>query len=287
MKKVTILMLILTIFLISPTLSLRADMGPKRTLDVQVKGIEEPYFLGLLMPGSLPDQENLLSIKENISYYEDNFPEMLYTFKLESFVSADLVLPWGSRAQQPKDHYFIYTYNPPQIFKIIIIFEDQTYLVSKTIETSLFNSKVLFDLTHVDTSYTQYAIGTLEEVFPIQTMTLELTLRIIGTIFIEIIILFLFGYTLKRSYKLVTIVNLITQVSLTGFMFAAKYFIYPVIGEIMVLLIGEAIIFLFEIIIFRIYLKEKTPKRAMLYALVANTMTLIASYSVMILMLNL
>lgn len=287
MKKVTILMLILTIFLISPTLSLRADMGPKRTLDVQVKGIEEPYFLGLLMPGSLPDQENLLSIKENISYYEDNFPEMLYTFKLEGFVSADLVLPWGSRAQQPKDHYFIYTYNPPQIFKIIIIFEDQTYLVSKTIETSLFNSKVLFDLTHVDTSYTQYAIGTLEEVFPIQTMTLELTLRIIGTIFIEIIILFLFGYTLKRSYKLVTIVNLITQVSLTGFMFAAKYFIYPVIGEIMVLLIGEAIIFLFEIIIFRIYLKEKTPKRAMLYALVANTMTLIASYSVMILMLNL
>lgn len=287
MKKITILILILTIFMLTPSLSLRADMGPKRTLDIHIKGIQEPYFLGLLMKGSLPENQELLIARENISYYEDNFPEMLYTFAIEGYVSADLVLPWGLRAQHTRENYYIYTYNPPQKFKLIIIFEDQTHLVSKTIETSLFNSKVLFDLTDVDTSFTQFSVGTLDEVFPVQTMTLELTLRIIGTIFIEIIILFLFGYTLKKSYKLVTIVNLVTQVSLTGFMFATKYFILPGLGEIMVLLIGEAIIFLFEIIVFRIYLKEKSPKRAMLYALVANTMTLIASYSVMILMLNL
>jgi hypothetical protein len=69
-------------------------------------------------------------------------------------------------------------------------------------------------------------------------------------------------------------------------MFAAKYFVFPVIGEIFVLIVGEAMIFLSEIIIYRFYLTERSKNRAMLYALIANTVALIASYSVMILMMN-
>lgn len=117
-------------------------------------------------------------------------------------------------------------------------------------------------------------------------MTLELALRIIGTIIIEVLILFLFGYIKKFSYKLIIFVNLATQITLTGFMFAAKYFVYPVIGELFVLIFGEAMIFMSEALIYRFYLKEKTKNRAVIYAIVANLIALLASFSVMILMTN-
>ena len=286
MKKSVILLLILSFFTVIPFLTVRADFGPKRTLDVEIKGINEPYHIELLMKGTLPVDDELMSIQSVIADEYEDYPDMLYDFELNGYVAASLVLPWGSSYQNPRDNYYIYPYNPPTEFKIMLIFEDNHYIVSRTITTTLFNSKVTYDLSLINTDFTQTNVGRVKQVFPTQTMTLELVLRIIGTIFIEILVLFLFGYVSKRSYKLVAYVNLVTQIVLTLFMFAAKYFIYPVIGEIFVLIVGEMMIFISEIVIYRFYLKEKTKSKAMVYALVANTISLLASFSVMILMTN-
>ncbi|MBU1019727.1 MAG: hypothetical protein KJ847_00815 [Firmicutes bacterium] len=48
MKKLTIFLLILSTICLFPFLTANADLGPKRTLDIEVIGIEEPYFLELL-----------------------------------------------------------------------------------------------------------------------------------------------------------------------------------------------------------------------------------------------
>lgn len=286
MRKCLILMFIIIFLSFVPFLSLRADFGPKRTLDIEIIGVEKPYHIELLMIGTIPDDAQLDEIKIHLDEEYDDFPEMLYTFELGGYVASNLILPWGSWHQSPRENYFVYSYNPPQEFKIMLIFDDGNYVISRRMEPSLFNSKITYDLTGINLSMNQTHVGRITEVFPVQTMTIELTLRIIGTILIEILILFLFGYTNKSSYKLIIFVNLATQITLTGFMFTAKYFIYPVVGELFVLIFGEAMIFMSEALIYRFYLKEKTKNRAVIYAIVANLIALLASFSVMILMTN-
>ena len=286
MKKCLIFLMLIVFMSFIPFLSVRADFGPKRTLEIEIIGVERPYHIELLMVGTLPEDEKLDEIRIHLDEEYDDFPEMLYTFEFGGYVASNLILPWGSWHQSPRDNYFIYSYNPPTEFKIMLIFDDGTYVISRRMEPSLFNSKITYDLTGINLLINQTHVGRITEVFPIQTMTLELALRIIGTIIIEVLILFLFGYVKKYSYKLIIFVNLATQITLTGFMFAAKYFVYPVIGELFVLIFGEAMIFMSEALIYRFYLKEKTKNRAVIYAIVANLIALLASFSVMILMTN-
>ncbi len=286
MKKLSILLLLIFLTVLFPMVQARADFGPKRSLDVEIIGAKKPYHIELLMEGDLPNQAEIDEMRPYIESEYPDYPEMLYTFEDEGYVSANLVLPWGVWQQNPEENYFIYSYNPPEQLKIMLVFNDGNYLTSKVIETSLFNSKITYDVTAVDQDMSQLSVGKIREVLPVQTMSIELATRIIGTIFIEIVVLFVFGYMTKKSYLLVTYVNLFTQVILTGFMFAAKYYVFPIFGELFVLIIGEIMIFLTELIIFRFYLTEKSRKRAMLYALVANFFSLVASYTIMIVLMN-
>ncbi|MDY0074349.1 MAG: hypothetical protein WC992_02030 [Acholeplasmataceae bacterium] len=286
MKKIVLLILLTSFIWLLPAFIVQADIGPKRTLEVEIIGVEKDYHIELLMQGDLPEGDELAEIQANLEDQYDHFPEILYTFDSGGYVASNLVLPWGAWHQNTKENYYFYGYNPPSDFKVMLIFDDDHYVISRAIETTLFNSKVTFDVTGVNLELDQQHVGRINEVFPVRTMTLELVLRILGTIFIEILVLFLFGYIQKNSYRLIIVINLITQIVITGFMFAAKYFIFPVIGELFVLIVGEAMIFLSEIIIYRFYLVERTKNRAMLYALIANLISLIASYSVMILMMN-
>ncbi|MBU1142843.1 MAG: hypothetical protein KKH92_04275 [Firmicutes bacterium] len=286
MKKLTIFLLILSTICLFPFLTANADVGPKRTLDIEVIGVEEPYFLELLEQGTLAPIETLETDYPNEDEEGEIFPELLYTFTENGYVSSYFVRAWGVFPSRVSENYFRHSYNPPSNFKILIIFEDGSYVTSKPVTTSLFNSKVTFDLTDVNLEVVVSNAGTIVEDLPVQTMTMELILRIIGTILIELIVLFLFGYATKKSYLFVTYINLITQVTLTGFMFMMKYYYFPVFGELAVLAIGELLIFTIEIILFRHYLTEKTKNRAMLYALIANFFSLIASFSIMILLMN-
>jgi hypothetical protein len=285
-KKLIVFLLILSTICLFPSLTVNADLGPKRTLDIEVIGIEKPYFLELLEKGTL---ESIEVLEENFPNEDEEgeiFPELLYIFTENGYVSSYFVRPWGYFPTEISENNFRHSYNPPSTFKIILIFEDNSYITSKPITTSLFNSKVTFDLTGINLDVVTSNAGTIEENLPVRTMTFELILRIIGTILIELIVLFLFGYTMKKSYLFVTYVNLITQVTLTGFMFMMKYFYAPVFGELAVLAVGELLIFTIEIILFRHYLTEKSKNRAMLYALIANFFSLVASFSIMILLMN-
>ena len=286
MKKLTIFLLILSTICLFPFLTANADVGPKRTLDIEVIGIDEPYFLEILEKGTLAPIEELEITYPNENEEGEIFPELLYTFTENGYVSSSFVRPWGYFPTKTSENNYRHSYNPPSTFKLILIFEDGSYVTSKPITTSLFNSKVTFDLSGVNLDIVISNAGTIEENLPIQTMTMELILRIIGTILIELIVLFLFGYAKKKSYLFVTYINLITQVTLTGFMFMMKYYYAPFFGEIAVLAIGELLIFTIEIILFRHYLTEKSKNRAMLYALIANFFSLIASFSIMILLMN-
>ena len=279
MKKFIIFILILIFTFLFPIFETNADFGPKRTLEIEVIGVDEPYFLELLERGTIRD-EILEDYQDDI---EINFPEILLTYSENGFMSSRFIRPWGYFPIETSINNYRHSYNPPIEFKIILVFEDGRIITSNIITTTLFNSKVIFDLSNVNIQENRYNAGVIEEIFPVSTMVLELSSRIIITIGIEIIVLFLFGYVSKKSFLFVTYINLFTQITLTVFMFLMRYYYAPFFGEIFVLVVGEILIFGFEIIIYTIYLKEHSKKRAALYGLVANIFSLIAGFSLMVL----
>jgi hypothetical protein len=282
MKKIIVFVFILILSFLFPIFSSSADIGPKRTLEIEVIGVDEPYFLELLEKGTISPE----IIEDYQNDLEMEFPEILLTYTENGYVSSRFVRPWGYFPIQTSLNNYRHSYNPPSEFKIILIFEDGRIVTSNVIKTTLFNSKVTYDLSNVNIEESRYNTGAIEEILPVSTMVLELSSRIILTIGIEIIVLFLFGYVSKKSFLFVTYVNLFTQVTLTVFMFLMRYYYFPGIGELFVLFVGEIFIFGFEIIVYAKYLKEHSPKRAALYGLVANIFSLIAGFSLMILYLS-
>lgn len=109
---------------------------------------------------------------------------------------------------------------------------------------------------------------------PLRTPLL-IALRIALTLLIEGLVFFLFGYRAKRSWLVFAIVNLITQIGL-NLLFAEAS---SADGYIALLLffyaMGEAVVFLLEVIAFSALLKEHSKKRAACCALLANAASLL------------
>lgn len=289
MKKLIIFLLILSIFIIIPTQTVSADTGPRPTLEIEVLGVDQPYYIDIMIQAEA-DQESINTVRDIMntegSYFGRVVPDALFFIRGESYVPLILTTQQPAYYRLTVEGGHLFTLNVPQSFKILILFEDGHYITTKLIEPTLFNSKILVDMRNVDITITQTDVGSSKEILPVATMVFDLALRILGTIVVEFLVLVLFGYFEKKSYFFVMYVNLFTQVTLTLFMFVTKFYFSPVIGELIVLLIGEAFIFTFEIIIYRKYLKEHGKSRATIYGLIANLVSLLASFSIVILYVN-
>lgn len=284
MKKILVLIFILMAMSLFPFITSNADFGPKSAVTIDIIGVDQPYFFELLFEGELPIESYRLEAYQSALEHvnaQPYFPEMLKDFSEDGFISS---LIYRGRPTVPilMGDTFKYTYVPPQTFKLILIFEDDTYVTSPIITTKLFNSHVIWDLTSVDLLYTQSDVGIIEEIIPFSQMTSDLLIRILVTIAIELLVLFLFKYRLKRSYLLVFGVNAVTQTALTLFMFLMRYFFMPFFGEIFALTVGEFFVFLIEAVVFMTFLKEKKTKRAFGYTIVANLASLIVGFILMI-----
>ena len=285
MKKIISVILILITLGIFPFLTVRADFGPKSSVIIDIIGVDQPYFFELLYEDELPMESKRTEAYLYATEYQVEhpfFPEMIKDFTEDGYISSFL---YRGRPTIPNiigDNTFRYTYVPPQTFKLIIVFENGTYVTSPIITTKLFSSHVTWDLSHIDISYTQSNVGTLEEVIPLKQMSFDLLLRILVTIGVELLILLAFKYHLKKSYLLVLLVNLVTQTLLTTFMFSMRYFFMPFFGEIIGLTFGELIVFIVEVVIFMRFLREKSSKRAFGYALLANLASLIIGFILMV-----
>lgn len=102
---------------------------------------------------------------------------------------------------------------------------------------------------------------------------LLVSLRIILTLIIEAIVFWLFGFRNKNSWLAFLLINLITQgalnIWLNGFVPLASYLIFS-------LIFAEFFVFIAEIVMFRVFIKEHSPGRALLYVITANFMSLFA-----------
>lgn len=276
MRKSMLLISVILVAMTIPFFTVSADIGPKSGVSIEIRGVEQPYFLDLLYPGEMSEywrehaETELEGCLDFHDYCASFIPWLLLDFEEDGYISSWLYRGRPTYHRQRDDHVYDYTYVPPREFKIILVFEDGTYVTSPVVVTRLFQTRLIYDLTDVDLATDFTAAGTVNELVPVVGMTTDFILRVILTIGIEILVLFAFGYRLKHSYKLVIATNLVTQVTLTIFMFVMHWWYSPFFGEIFVLVIGEIFILAIELFIYIKWLKEKSKARAGGYALVAN-----------------
>ncbi|MCD4827083.1 MAG: hypothetical protein K8Q99_04825 [Acholeplasmataceae bacterium] len=261
----------------------KADIGPKATADITIVGVDEPYYFDLLIYKNydvepIPDTEAQDIIEWE--YYDDTYPLDALNGYQDSQGYASRTLYSGppgstSRVEGMSDTYRAGYFSAPKVFKIVIVIDDDIIITSKIIDRKLFTSTMTYDLTGVDLSFSQENVGVVSETIPYGHFSLTLIIRVIITIAAELLVLYMFRYRQKSSFYRTGLTNLVTQTTLTLFMTLAFYFWGSFFGLLGVLIFGEMIVFIAEIVLYRYILTEQSKSRAMLYGFVANLVTLI------------
>lgn len=283
LKKIGIFIFVLLIAVFLVPRKVSADMIDKPTARIEVVGMNQPYKIEILIEREIYELDESDIAHKVANYYDrEGFPlDLLLDYQDEDgYVSRTLysgAAPANLR-KEAKDKYVVGYYSAPAKFKVAIILGDDTIITSKVINRRMYHSQMKFDLTGVDFKTTTKDAGDLKEIVPYGHISWRLVVRVIVTILVELGILYLFMYRDKKTFKIVGITNLVTQTLLTIFMYIAYYFWLATLGLILVLIIGELLVFTGEMIYYRYTLKEKSKSRAVLYGFVANLVTLILSF---------
>lgn len=126
-----------------------------------------------------------------------------------------------------------------------------------------YNNVVTLDLSNRELTLGKY---------PLRSVLL-VTIRLLLTLLLEGIIFWLFRFRQKRSWLIFLAINLVTQGALniwlnSGGSLMPSYLIFS-------LIIGEFFVFVAEMIAFPIFIKEHEKSRILIYAFIANLISLI------------
>jgi hypothetical protein len=285
-KRITSFLIITLILFSFLALDIKADMGPKSTIDIEIIGVDQPYYFDVLIYENREIEPlDLADLEEEIenNYYQDDYPSnILNGYQDEDgFVSRTLYngIPASlSKPDDTKEIYHVGYFSAPETFKIVIILEDDTMITSKIVDRKLFQSTMTYDLSDVDLSFNQHDVGVVVESIPYTYVSVSLLIRVIITVGVELLILFAYRYRSKESYLIVGLTNLVTQTLLTIFMAIGFYVWGAFFGLFGVLILGEILVFITEIIVYGFILKEHGRSKAMGYAFIANVITLILTF---------
>lgn len=244
--------IVLILFLFSNFITpVHADMGPKPSVTINFKGIDEEYYVTLLSdqvrygPWSIANEFNLegavrKSIWEAFSNYEDEY----------YFI--------GNFEECTKTHQFHWGYHPPEKFKVLIYFvESNTFMESEILERYSFNSYFTITIDHHEMiiknehNYTKEITSFLG--------------RIIITLLIEFFIAYIFS--LASHYKVIVFANILTQI----FLNVVLHFSYL----LWTYLLLEVFIVFIEAFIYKRYMKDVRTNKIWLYSISANLLSLI------------
>ncbi|MFP4077979.1 MAG: hypothetical protein ACLFUQ_02395 [Candidatus Izemoplasmataceae bacterium] len=287
--------LMFTLAIIVSATSLRADMGPKPFLEVEINGFDEPYYYDVLIektPGTIePLDSESFNIEKNDHYLEEDYPDTLNGYQDdEGFASGTLYngAPLVIR-NQGDDVFSISYFNAPEVFKVVLFNDEGTLIVSEAVTREQFSASFNYDLSGIS-----FDDATEEDGVDIVTVSsdrlvenyrgptsssstnimLETLFRLFITLAVELGVLYLLTYRRKSTYYIAGITNAITQGILTAFTISVFYYWGGPLGGIIVFILGEAVVFLIEMIVYPILFREKSRWLALGYAILANTLSL-------------
>lgn len=273
MKKLKLLIFLLLIMI---PVSIFADAGPKPSLEIIVEGMEnDSYWLDLLVQDEAeyswlditPEEKE--RVKKLAEYKdEDGFHPALLG---GTHVPLSGKLKGEVLSEGTYSHKFSYV-GTPEEFKIAILTEENELIVSSMITREHFNSRVIFDVSTLEA----------KEVLPFKSMFFEFNLRLILTLTIEFLAAILFGFSIKKYWKVLLKVNIFTQVLLNIGVLAGNLY-GGLFMAIFIFIVLEVFILVFETTIYARILTDKPRFRRIFYGITANLLSLAAGFYVNIL----
>ncbi len=265
MKKFKIILSVFIFLLISliGTITVSADMGPKPASYITIKGIEGEYvacFAAKEAWGPNYDYEFWEDYKTKPIQYN---PIMEY--------KDDEGFKWITCYYKCNGESEIkFTYYCPEEYKIVIYQNDQFLIATEALEMYAYS-------TYYEIDFSTGTVTSPENIKVIKTYDyfseiLNLFLRIVLTLAIELGLFFLFRLYTKRNFMVVLIVNLITQIFLNV---AANISLYNSgsLSALFLLFPLEFAILIIEFIAYQILLKDKKRWIISLYAILANILS--------------
>lgn len=249
-----------------------ADAGPKPSVTILVENSQGAgYYLDLLVPYE-GEYSNIN--EEDKDDYDPDMLAVLEDYDSDGWYAAiaggtnaplfgDLT---GSAGDKVTEHRF--TYMIPDRFRIIIVTPEHEVRVSEEITTKSFN----------ETIYVDYATMELRRVDPgILSYLKQFAGTFLPTIIIEGLLLLIFGFSLRKNWKVFLLLNLVTQIILTAVM-SITLINFGLITSYFIFVPVEFVIILIEAIVLTKMLKEHRTSRRLIYALVANLASATAGF---------
>lgn len=287
-KKSILIGLLLLLFINTFPIVAFADVGPKPSLEIIVKGMDnDNYWLDLLVTDESEHSWFELSDKERervkkLAEYVDEegfHPALLGATRVPLFGE----LKGERNSDNTYSHKFSYI-GTPEIFKIAILTEDNTLIISDLIHRKHFNSIIEFDLRdEALQGDILVSAGQAKEISPILNLSLGFIGRLLLTLAIEIGIALLFGFTIKNSGKILLKTNILTQVMLNIAILWINL-LYGMLAALLIFLLMEIFIIIFETIIYAKYLTEKSKGKRIAYGILANIASLVVGFGITLIM---
>lgn len=280
MKKILLIILFTITFLMMLPITSNADTGPKPSLTIIVKGMDvEEYWLDLLVA----DEPNYSWLK--ISDEEREKVSKLAKYKEGGLHPALLVgthIPMNGSLTGEKQgdgsyiHKFTYV-GVPSEFKIAILKSDGTLIISDKVKRNHFQSVMEYTFETSNINERADSSGKVREVFP-RGYIWGFLLRMILTLAIEIGIALLFGFTLKKTWRILTLTNIATQIILNLIVISSTIRNGQTSG-FFTFFITELFVIVTETFIYDNLLIEHNRKRRILYAITANIVSIAAGFA--------
>lgn len=266
-----------------PSVTARADTGPKPSVNVTVANMRETEGYATLLssrahfgPYSAYDEESANAD----SHYKDNAPSEEIFLKFVKYQDVDGYYFVGPIWEVKNGETFTWGYYPPSPFKVLFYFPQEDYfVVSQVYERYAFDSYFEADL--FDTGFTQNAISLKKTAIAGQNIwkeSLGLLGRIALTLLLEVGLAFAFKIWKKKPLLLIGGVNVVTQLLLNVLLNVQTYF-HGVV-TIPYYLFLELCVFAAEAIVYCLFMGKTGEKRKkstlILYALAANALSLVA-----------
>ncbi|EPR09492.1 hypothetical protein [Ruminiclostridium papyrosolvens] len=288
-KKHIILLLMFVIIILSYS-TVNADSGPKPTLEITVINPQDSsYYLDLL---GKEGEYGYFDATNGNEKYDNMHDQPIYIYNKDGWKAIHM-RTWvlnGKLTGDPVDidkngkvltmkHSFGYV-GVPHKFKIIIQKSDGTIQVSDIIRNEHFNAHVKYDMKtnqvlSVSGNILKKGIKLDKEFFK------DYLIRLLLTLIIEIFLAVPFFYHKAKRLLIIAGVNIVTQTFLTFGMI----FNYPVLhkmpfntGYLVVLLIGEVLVFLAEYTAYLRLFGKAEKRQIAAYTFIANVASISAGF---------
>ena len=308
-KTVLLLSLLFVGGLIYPLTTVHANAGPPANIRLNVIHEGLDYAIDFLIqpeqPITLADQEaarrrileHEVGIAFALDYFKQGFfPRELIEFETEDgFVSSTLYGRSDYAYFIPtqvafEDQYVIY-FRVPRVFRIALVTEGDVF-TSEVITMTDFDFDITWDVRGLDLQGTSTDVGTITGLnthpFTRLTTYVHFFIRVVVTLAVELLLLFLLGFRKKITWIQVSILNIITQSALTlGTIYVFSLTASGIGNALVLFILGEMLIFTVEAFYLGAFVHEKSVFRRVGYSLLANALSLIAGLFLMIALFSL